>query len=81
MIANGIVMSRIVYLIQVYGNASDYLLGFLQVLQNKAARIVTRLRWGTATEVLLNQIGWLSVKQLYVFSLYSKCSKVENQLT
>ena len=43
MIANGIVMSRIVYLIQVYGNASDYLLGFFQVLQNKAARIVTRL--------------------------------------
>ena len=67
MIANGIVMSRIVYLIQVYGNASDYLLGFLQVLQNKAARIVTRLNWGTATRVLLNQIGWLSVKQLYVY--------------
>ena len=45
MIANGIVMSRIVYLIQVYGNASKYLQGFLQVLQNKVARIVTRLGW------------------------------------
>ena len=67
MIANGIVMSRIVYLIQVYGNASEYLLGFLQVLQNKAARIVTRLGWGTATTTLLKQIGWLSVKQLYVY--------------
>ena len=67
MIANGLVMSRIVYLIQVYGNASEYLLRFLQVLQNKAARVVTRLRWGTETATLLRQVGWLSVKQLYVF--------------
>ena len=67
MIANGIVMSRIIYLIEVYGNASEYLLRFLQVLQNKAARIVTRLRWGTETALLLNQVGWLSVKQLYVY--------------
>ena len=64
MIANAIVMSRIVYLIQVYGNASDYLLRFLQVLQNKAARAVTKSRWGTETSILLNQVGWLSVRQL-----------------
>ena len=56
MIGNAIVMSRIVYLVQVYGNASEYLLKGLQILQNKAARVVTRLPWGTETGLLLNQV-------------------------
>ena len=67
MIGNAIVMSRIIYLVQVYGNASEYLLKSLQILQNKAARVVTRLPWGTETGLLLNQIGWLSVTQLVAF--------------
>ena len=79
MIANAIVMSRIVYLIQVYGNASDYLLRFLQVLQNKAARIVTRLRWGTETSFLLNQIGWLSVKQLVIYHSLILVFKIQQE--
>ena len=69
MIANGLVMSRIVYLIQVCGNASEYLLRFLQVLQNKVARIVTRLNWDTGSHVLLIQVGWLSIQQLYVYHI------------
>ena len=56
MIGNAIVMSRIVYLVQVYGNASEYLLKGLQIFQNKAARVVTRLPWGTETGLLLNQV-------------------------
>ena len=42
MIANGIVMSKIIYLIQLWGSAPKYLIYFLQKLQNKAARLVTR---------------------------------------
>ena len=67
LLANGIVNSNLVYMIQLYGQSSDYLIRILQVQQNKAARKVTRLDWGTSTNVLLNQIGWLSVKQLFVF--------------
>ena len=67
MIANAIVMSSLVYVIQLYGNATDYLLKSLQVLQNKAARTVTRSGWGTSTSVLLRQIGWLSINQLVVY--------------
>ena len=76
MLANGLVMSRIIYVIQVYRSASEY----LQVLQNKAVRVVTRLRWGTATAVVLNQIGWLSVMQLYTYHsllLVYKMQKVD----
>ena len=67
MIGNAIVMSRIIYLVQVYGNASEYLLKSLQILQNKAARIITKLGWGTRTSVLLKQLGWLSINQLIVY--------------
>ena len=52
--------------IQLHGGASDYLLKSLQVLQNRAARTVTKHEWGTSTAVMLNQIGWLSIKQLVV---------------
>ena len=41
MVANGIVVSKLCYLIQLWGGCEDYLLKPLQVLQNRAARLVT----------------------------------------
>ena len=67
MIANGIVMSYVVYLVQLYGGCSEFLLSALQVLQNRAARIVTRLEWRTPAKTLLLQCGWLSIRQLVAF--------------
>ena len=64
MIANGIFLSRIIYVIQLWGGTTEYLLKMLQILQNKAARFVTQLDIFTSQEKLLNQCGWLSVKQL-----------------
>ena len=64
MIANGIVMSRIIYVIQVWGGTKDYLIKTLQILQNKAARFVTKLDIFTSQKTLLLQCGWLSVQQL-----------------
>ena len=64
LIANGIVLSHITYLVQLYGGCSDYLLSGLQVLQNRAARMVTRLGWYTPTETLLRQCWWLSIRQM-----------------
>ena len=54
-------------MIQVYGQASDYLIQVLQIQQNRAARFVASLEYGTRTSVVLKQVGWLSVKQLYVY--------------
>ena len=64
MVANGIVLSKLIYLIQWWGGCSDYLINFLQILQNRAARLVTRLGWFTPVAVLLHQCGWLSVRQM-----------------
>ena len=67
MVASGLILSTLSYIIQVYGGCSGYLLAMLQVLQNKAARCVTRLPWGTPISVLLKQCGWLSMNQLVVY--------------
>ena len=64
MIANGIFMSKLIYLMPVWMGCEDYLADALQVCQNKAARIITKLDRFTPSKVLLLQCGWLSVRQL-----------------
>ena len=46
-IADGIVMSKLIYIIQLWGGCSKYLIYILQKLRNKAARFVTKLEWST----------------------------------
>ena len=67
MIANGIIMSRFVYLIQLWGGCPEYLLNFLQILQNKAARLVCNKDRYTPVTVLLSSCGWLSIRQLVAY--------------
>ena len=63
MIANGIFMSKIIYLIQLWCGAPQYLLNFLQKLQNRAARLVAKKNVFTPIKILRQQCGWLSIKQ------------------
>ena len=67
MIANGIVISKFIYLIQLWGGCQQYLLIFLQKLQNRAARMVTKRNIYTPVRELLQQCGWLSINQLIFF--------------
>ena len=68
MTANGIVISRICYLIiQLWGGCEGYLLHALQVQLNKAARLVTGQSGFTSTRKLMETCRWLSVKQLVVY--------------
>ena len=67
MIANGVVMSKFIYLIQLWGGCPDYLLTFLQSLQNKAARLVSNKDRYTPIKELLKSCGWLSIRQLVAF--------------
>ena len=67
MVANGIVISTICYHIQIWGGSEDYLIQPLQVLMNKAARIVTGCKNLTSTKILLIKCNWLSNKQLIFF--------------
>ena len=76
MVANGIVTSKLIYLIQWWGGCSDFLINFLQVLQNRAARLVTNYGTFTPTAVLLHQCGWLSVRQLVHYHSLVLVSKI-----
>ena len=67
MIADGILMSKLIYLIELWGGSSKYLLEVLQKAQNRTARAVTKLDWSTPVAELLKQCGWLSVHQLIVY--------------
>ena len=63
-VADGIFMSKLIYMIQVWGGCKKYLLKSLQVIQNKAARAVTKLERDTPVGTLMSQCGWLSINQL-----------------
>ena len=67
MVANGIIMSKLCYLIQLWGGCENYLAKQLQVLQNRAARLVTGNGWFTTKRKLLKTCKWLSINKLIVF--------------
>ena len=76
MVANGIVMSKLSYLIQLWGGCDSYLQHALQLLQNRAARVVTGQGRFTPIRKLLKDCNWLSVKQLIFFQTTALVHKV-----
>ena len=68
MVANGVIMSKLVYLITVWGGAQNYLIHRLQVQQLTAARVVCGYHshyW--SRRQLLAKVKCLSVRQLIFF--------------
>ena len=61
------VMSYLSYLVPLYGGCPEYHLNSLQVLQNKAARLVTKANWYTPSATMLQQVGWLTIRQMIVY--------------
>ena len=66
-VANGIFMSKLIYLMPLWSGCEDYLVRILQVVQNKAARVVTRQNHFTSTKKILSACGWMSVRQLLTY--------------
>ena len=65
MVANDVFMSKVMYLMTVWGGAQQYLLKGLQVQQLTAARTVCGFfSRGWSKTKLLNKGGWLSIRQL-----------------
>ena len=67
-------MSKILYLLPLYGGCPDYLLSAIQIKQTEAMRQVTGKRWVVpgrqfvSTVQLLKECGWLSVRQLSFYT-------------
>ena len=68
MVANGVYMSKVVYMMTLWGGAQLYLLKALQVQQLAAARCVCGFiskRWSRTK--LLKKVNWLSIRQLIYY--------------
>ena len=63
-LANGLIMSKIIYMIQVWGSASPKWIKEVQLLQNKAAIYVRNGNRYSKISNLLAECKWLSVYQL-----------------
>ena len=74
-------MSKLIYLMPVWMGCDDYLVHGLQVCQNKAARLVTKLDKYTPSKVLMTQCGWLPVRQQLIFHSLVLLHKVFLQQT
>ena len=53
MLANGLFMSKLIYLMPVWAGCEEYLVNALQVIQNKVARSVTKKDIFTPTKGLI----------------------------
>ena len=77
MVAAGIINSKLQYLLPLFGAAPDYLMRTLQVQQMAAARAVVgprAFRW--SNRQILDFLGWLNVRQLYVVSVLALTHKI-----
>ena len=66
-ITTGMFNSVLVYCLPLYGGCNVSQLKSLQVMQNKAARVVSHLPPRTSREFLYNRIKWLTVNQLVAY--------------
>ena len=66
-VTEGIFNSILVYCLPVFGGCEKAELHSLQVLQNRAAQIVTRTPPRTSRDYLFDKLQWLSVNQLIVY--------------
>ena len=64
MLTNGLFMSKLCYLLQIWGSASKNLLKKVQVTMNKAARFVTGWSKRTNTTILMKACNWLLIEEL-----------------
>ena len=67
-LAQGLILSRMWYLLPLWGAAGTTNLNRAQSLMNATARWVTGLKKRTRTTILLEKTGWLSVREQLILS-------------
>ena len=76
MVANGIFMSKLCYVITVWGGCEEYLMNGLQIVQNKVMRAVCKRGKRYPIKKMLKELNWLSVRQLAVFHSVMQVKKI-----
>ena len=81
-VCSSLVLSKMLYMLPLYGGAPEYMLEAMQKKMNEAMRVVTRRKWEvlgrrlTSTKDLLNQCSYLSVKQMVFYHSVAAVHKV-----
>ena len=81
-ILNGVITSRLTYMIALWGGTAEYRIDKLQRLQTEALRITAKRRWEVvgrklvSTRELLKQTGQLSVRQLKAYHTLTQVKKI-----
>ena len=63
-ITEGMFTSVLVYCLPLFSGCDKFETEALQVMQNKAARLVTHMGMRTSRQTIFTQVGWLTVNQL-----------------
>ena len=77
-ITQGIFNSVLIYCLPLFGGCDKGELGDLQVLQNKAAQIVTRSPPRSVRNVMYDKLDWLTVNQLIAYHTLIQVFKIRN---
>ena len=75
-IAQGIFMSMLAYCLPVFGGCDKTELNTLQVLQNRAAKIVTRAPNRTSRVILYDNLEWLTIHQMIAYHTVMNIYKI-----
>ena len=71
-ITEGIFTSVLAYCLPLFGGCDKFEIEALQVMQNRAARLVTHSQLRTSRQEIFSQVGWMTVNQMvFYFSAIS----------
>ena len=74
----GLFTSILTYCLPLFGGCESYELSALQVMQNKAARIVCLLSSRVSRQEMFRNLNWLSVKQLIFYHTALTTYRIRN---
>ena len=62
LLVNGLLLSKILYLLPLYGGTQQKYLNKIQVIMNNSIRFVTGLHKRSKTRTLMESVGWMEIK-------------------
>ena len=77
-IANGIFQSKVIFLIAVWGGADQYLMDSIQIIINKAMRVVCKVGKNVKIKDLQRMTNWMSVRQASQFHSLMEARRILN---
>ena len=80
-LARGLIISRLSYLIGIWGGATPNLLRRAQAIQNMAARWITNNGRRARTSILMEQTGWFSIEETIKLSSANTIWKIIHMKT